>query len=110
MNSSLISTLYYGYNHRLPVPWPMVSRLEGRGNYTVFVLNSGLQQISSKSLCIYEPHLPTDFIRIHKSCIVRQNSIMSIDRVNKKIVLKDGISMKVARRRWPQVLNSLIPN
>jgi len=80
--------------------WQHVLRLEGKGNYTIFVLRNGEQHLSTKSLCAYEPHLPENFIRIHKNCIVNQEVIAQVCVGSKSLQLSDGFETSIARRRW----------
>jgi DNA-binding LytR/AlgR family response regulator len=98
---------YYNYNHHLPFGWPQVQRLEGQGNYTVFVLFDGSHHISTKSLGNYEPFLPSSFVRIHKGHVVNLSAIISIYKTRRSIELSDGFCCEVARRRW-KYLTSLL--
>jgi DNA-binding LytR/AlgR family response regulator len=98
---------YYNYNHLLPFGWQEVLRLEGSGNYTVFVLFDGSKHISTKSLGNYEAFLPKGFVRIHKGCIVNLKAIVSINSISKTIQLNDGFYGEIARRRWKTISNIL---
>lgn len=103
MNTLIIPTLYYTYQHKLPIDLNHVVRLEGTGNYTTFIFIDGSSYLSSKSLCVYES-LPANFVRIHKRCIVNLHFMVSFDKATKSILLADGQEVKVARRRWRKVL------
>jgi DNA-binding LytR/AlgR family response regulator len=103
-----IPASYYNYNHHLPFEWSQVQRLEGNGNYTVFVLMDGRTYTSTKSLGNYESVLPTGFIRIHKAHVVNVSDIVAIRRSRKEIWLKDGLCYEVSRRRW-RLLVEILP-
>jgi len=95
----VIPALYYGYNHIFPFVWAEVQRLEGEGNYTVFFLTNGEQYLTSKTIGVYEPHLPAGFVRVHKNCVINWLFAERFDSPNKSIVLTDGRVVKVARRK-----------
>ncbi|MFN8346015.1 MAG: LytTR family DNA-binding domain-containing protein [Spirosomataceae bacterium] len=107
MNSTTIPTLYYPYQHKLPIDLSQVVRLEGTGNYTGFILADGTSYLSSKSLCVYEKHLPACFLRVHKSCIVNRRFIGKFDKLQLHILMTDGSKIKVARRRKCKLENWL---
>jgi len=73
--------------------------MEGEGNYTIFVLMDGTRQLSSKSLCVYEPHLPVDFVRVHKSCVINRCFVVRFDKAKRCVLMTDGGEVKVSRRR-----------
>jgi two-component system, LytTR family, response regulator len=102
MNTVSIPTLYYTYQHKLPIDLRQVLRLEGTGNYTTFILSNGTRHLSSKSLCVYDQHLPADFVRVHKSCIINRRFVVRFDKKRRCILMKDEQEVKVARRRWQQ--------
>lgn len=99
MNTIQIPALYYTYNHNLPFAWHDVIRLEGSGNYTVFVLQNGQTHVSTKTIGNYDPFLPSQFIRIHKRCIVNRAFVTGFCEQQKVVFLADGSTAKVARRR-----------
>jgi DNA-binding LytR/AlgR family response regulator len=103
MNTLIIPTLYYTYQHKLPIDLTHVVRLEGTGNYTTFILTDGSSYLTSKSLCIYES-LPANFMRVHKSCIVNRHFVVGFDKTQQFVLMTDGSKVKVARRRWRKVL------
>jgi len=106
MNTISISTLYYSYQHKLPIDLSQVVRLEGTGNYTTFILSSGKSHLSSKSICVYEQYLPVSFVRVHKSCIVNLRFVLRVDKAKRCVLMTDGSEVKIARRRW----NNLVKN
>ncbi len=103
MNTTTIPALYYSYQHKLPIDLSQVVRLEGTGNYTTFILTDGTSHLSSKSLCVYAPSLPSGFVRVHKSCIVNRHFVHGLDETTKSVVLSNKIKIKVARRRWGEL-------
>lgn len=99
MNTISISTLYYSYQHKLPLDLGQVVRLEGTGNYTSFILSNGTSHLSSKSLCVYEQHLPADFVLINKGFIINRRFMVKVDKTRLCILMMDGSVVRVARRR-----------
>jgi two-component system, LytTR family, response regulator len=99
MNTLIIPTLYYTYQHKLPIDLTHVVRLEGAGNYTTFILRDGTSYLSSKSLCIYESHLPIEFVRVHKCCIINRHFVSGFDKEQQSVLMNDGSRVKVSRRR-----------
>jgi len=105
MNATTIPALYYSYQHKLPIDLSQVVRLEGMGNYTTFILNNGTSHLSSKSLCVYAPNLPSYFVRVHKGCIINHRFVVRFDKTKKCVVMTDGCEVKVARRKKNLVKN-----
>lgn len=99
MNTISIPALYYSYRHNLPIDLAQALRLEGTGNYTTFILTDGTSHLSSKSLCVYEQHLPEDFVRVHKGCIINRRFVARFDKKKRCILMTDGSKVRVARRR-----------
>lgn len=106
MNTISISTLYCSYQHKLPTDLNQVLRLEGTGNYTTFILRNGTKHLSSKSLCVYEQHLPADFVRVHKRCIINRRFVVGFDKVKKCVLMMDGTEVQIARRRWRDLVKT----
>jgi DNA-binding LytR/AlgR family response regulator len=100
----VIPSSYYAYLHTLPFLWQDVQRLEGDRNYTTFHLTNGERHLLSKSICIYEPHIPNQFFRVHKSCVVNLQFVINLNKNDKCILLSDGTKVQVARRRLRNVL------
>lgn len=97
-------TTHYNHQHRLPFEWAAVVRMKGESNYTVFVLANGHSYLSSKSLCVYQPHLPAGFVRVHKGCVVNREFVVRINPYTKGLLMQDGSTVEVARRRWREVV------
>jgi DNA-binding LytR/AlgR family response regulator len=106
MNTTTIPALYYSYQHKLPIDLSQVVRLEGTGNYTTFILSNGTSHLSSKSLCVYEQYLPADFVRVHKGCIINRRFVVRFDKGKRCVLMADRSEVKVARRRWREVIKS----
>lgn len=104
MTSIVIPTPYYEYFHSLPFQWNDIVNMEGSGNYTVFILVQGKRHVTSKTLATYQPYLPQEFVRIHKGCIINRRFLIQLDRKKRGVVLADGRTLKIARRRWQNVL------
>ena len=105
MNTAAVSTLQYLDFHKLSIDWTQVVRLEGKGNYTQFVFADGKTHLYTKSLCVYEPHLPPHFVRVRKGCIVNFHFVKKLDTENKRVFLTDNQEIRIARRRWMEVVS-----
>ena len=103
MNTTTIPALYYSYQHKLPIDLSQVVRLEGTGNYTTFILSNGTSYLSSKSLCVYAPNLPSDFVRVHKGCIINRHFVTQLDKGKRCVLMTDNVEIQVARRRRKEV-------
>ena len=84
-----------------------VIRCEASGNYTVFHIKGGKQQIISKTLGEYEELLnPYHFIRTHKSHLVNLDFISYVDH-NGFVILHDSTKVEISRRRKGEVMAAL---
>lgn len=90
---------------RLPLKHPRIihsaqlAYLQAARNYTILYFEDGRCEVYSKTLKLFEASLPAEhFVRISKSYLVRRDYI---DRyvTKKEIRLKNGVPLKVARRR-----------
>jgi two-component system LytT family response regulator len=81
--------------------------LRGSVNYTEFHLTYGRKRMSSYTLLYHENHME-GFLRISKSYLVNPDFIEKVNSNGrgKEILLKNGMSIKVSRRR-KQVLKGL---
>jgi two-component system LytT family response regulator len=80
------------------LPYHHIVWIEGQINYCVLHLNKGRSIIMTKTLKNLEEILSdTDFIRIHKQHIVNRIFISSVSP--KSVLLSNGISLVLARRR-----------
>lgn len=92
---------------RFSIDWEQVIYLEGDGNYTTFIFTDGTALLTSKTIGAFEPLVPGHFVRVHKGCIVNRNFIRDLDKITKSIVLSNKIKLKVARRRWGELMRVL---
>lgn len=84
------------------IPYKQIVRLQAQGNYTLFFLKDRTKPvITSRTLKFYEKKFKTKhFIRTHRSHLVNQNYINSIDIINNKfLMLKDGTTIEISRRK-----------
>ncbi len=73
-----------------------IELLKADGRYTVVGVDKE-KLFSDKSLCEWEQELGNkDFVRIHKSYIVNLGYVVKVEST---VVLKDGTSVPLARRR-----------
>jgi two-component system LytT family response regulator len=108
MNATFIPTLYYSYQHKLPIDLSQVVRLEGTGNYTTFILIDGTRHLSSKSLCVYERYLSMNFVRIHKSCLINRRFVVEFNKGEQSVLMADGSKVKASRRKKGLVKKMLL--
>lgn len=92
------SAIYLNRNKTV-IPFDKILRVEGRGNYTAFVLKNRIQVLASKTLSFYEPILPSHFLKIRKGLIINCSYIVltKCKRI-KQIQMIDGVELEVARR------------
>lgn len=92
------SAIYLNRNKTV-IPFDKILRVEGRGNYTAFILKNNIQVLASKTLSFYEPKLPSHFLKIRKGRIINCSYILlpKYKRIN-EIRMIDGVVLEVARR------------
>ncbi|WP_207506997.1 LytR/AlgR family response regulator transcription factor [Telluribacter humicola] len=90
-------------NHAIPFQLEEITYLQGAHNYTIFSSHLGKQSVSSRTLKAYDQHLPSSFIRIHKSFIVNLHQVEGVDSETHTIHLNCGKSVPVSRRRWSSI-------
>lgn len=108
MNTTAFPPLYYRYLHKMQIDLLQLIRLEGKGNYTRFVFLDGKTQLSAKTLCIYEPHLPSGFIRVHKNCVVNWRFVTKLNISTKTVQMADGHEISISRRRWAKISKKVV--
>lgn len=85
---------------RLNVPISSVIMLKGQANYTIFVLNDGSEKVVAYTLKYFEPFLATHgFQRIHRATMINPTFIKKYDDDVNIVTMKNGMLMKVSRRR-----------
>lgn len=79
------------------------------GNYTEVIVVNDNKIISTKPLkyfnSIFDSH--GDFFRVSKSSIVNKKSIKSFDKSSNTILLSNGSSLEVSRRRKKDFIDEL---
>jgi len=76
--------------------------IKSEGAYTIFVMQDGREETSSRNLGYYEHRLPKgSFFRIHHSCILNLSFIGAVERgASPNILLTDGETrLQVSQRR-----------
>jgi len=87
------------------VPLDDIIRLQAESNYTRFFFIDKSEFLSAKTLKEYEELLPQErFIRVHRSHIVNKSFINQYNREGMLLVLKDGTSLEVSRRKKAQLM------
>lgn len=77
-----------------------IIRCEADGKYTNCYLNSGKKITSSKNLKVFEEILPEDnFFRIHHSHLINIKEIVSFDRMDLIVHLKNGDVIPISQRK-----------
>lgn len=93
------------------VPVADISYLKGDRNYSFVYLKNGLSYFAARTLKEYEDILCEQsllFFRVHKSYIVNVSEIKHIERgENYKIVLRDGNTLEVSRRKRQELIERL---
>lgn len=92
---------------RLNVPINFVIMLKGQANYTTFILSDGREKVVARTLKYFEPFLQTHgFQRIHRGSMINPKFIKQYCKVESLVTLKNGISLKISRRRKNAFLES----
>ena len=91
------------FKHHLPFSVQDVTRLDGKGNYTVLTLSDGTEFLSSRNLGIYETIFPGTFFRVHKGCIINLDFLQTLHDETHSAILTDGTQIAVSRRRWAEL-------
>jgi two-component system LytT family response regulator len=86
------------------IPIADVRYVEAQDDY-VMIYTSGKKYLKQKTLKYFDIHLPrTDFIRVHRSYIVRISEIAQMELYEKDtylIILKDGMKIPVSKTGLP---------
>jgi DNA-binding LytR/AlgR family response regulator len=93
---------------RLNVPVSFVIMLKGQANYTTFIMTDGSEQVVAYTLKYFEPFLKTHgFQRIHRGSMINPNFIKEYCKEECIVTMKNGMSMKVSRRRKDAFLENI---
>lgn len=83
-----------------------ITHLKTWGNYTEIYLTNKNKIVLSNPINTYEEHLiKHHFYRIHKTNLVNLNHIEQYNHKTKKIKLKNGEELEVARRKYKDFVN-----
>ena len=84
---------------------------ESDGNYTTVVLSNSNKIVVSKKLGEIEEQLEGgDFLRVHRSYIVRVSSIVAFNKIKNKLQLKEGGFVSVSRANRNEIMGLLEDN
>ena len=96
---------------RLNVPVNFVIMLKGQANYTTFIMTDGSEQVVAYTLKYFEPFLETHgFQRIHRGFMINPKFIKEYCNAECIVTMKNGMSMKVSRRRKDAFLENASVN
>ena len=87
-------------------PLAEVTYFQADDNYTRVHFADGTEQLHSKSLGQIEPLLPVEFVRIHRSYVVRQGLIAKLLHFpgsRYEAELRNGVCLPISRQRYPQL-------
>lgn len=107
MNPQLFISPNLGHQHFFSFDLESVVRLEGVRNYTRFIPAKGQPIITCRSLGIYLEQLPQQFVRVHKSYVINCRYILGIDPRSNSILMTDGTSIPISRRKRTAILRLL---
>lgn len=90
----------------------LISYFSGANNYCWLYFRNGEKKLLAKPISYLESQLP-DFIRVHKTVLVNPAYVKSLDepphkKMSGKVHLDSGEVFPVSRRRWLQVVESLL--
>lgn len=94
---------------RLNVPINFVVMLIGQVNYTTFIMTDGSEKVVAHTLKYFEPFLKTHgFQRIHRCSIINPDFMKEYCQEENLVTMRNGMSVKVSRRRKDAFLVALI--
>jgi two-component system response regulator LytT len=88
-----------------------VHYLQGAGSYSELVLRDGSTELHDKPLKRLVTLLPDDFVRIHRSYVVRMSAVAhfhSREGSRYAVELRDGTTLPVGRTRVDAVRDRLV--
>ena len=87
-------------NHFRVLPMAQIAYLQSDRNYTFINFQDGKRCLFSKTLLLLEAQLPANcFLRVNKSVIINTSLISHYDHKIQSMILSNGLSFEVARRR-----------
>jgi two-component system, LytTR family, response regulator len=87
-----------------------IIRCESASNYTCFILKDGSKELISRSLKEYDELLSQQgFFRTHKSHLINLSHVVKYHKgEGGSIIMNDGSSVEVSRRKKEELLNILL--
>ena len=85
------------FRERVHIRISDIIRLEAERNYTRIIMADGRPILTSRNLSFYEPLLPEEFVRVHKSHLI--NRCYILQNCQTYISMSDGVEVEVARRK-----------
>ena len=99
-NTSNQNRIVLNSRTRLNVPINFVVMLIGQINYTTFIMIDGSKQVVAHTIKYFEPFLETHgFQRTHRCSMINPTFIKDYCPKASLVMMKNGMSVKVARRR-----------
>lgn len=88
-----------------------ILRLEASESYTTIYLSDGRKFISSRTIKVYEDHLPENqFCRVHKAHLINMKFLKGYNRTEGHMaVMKNGDLIPVSRRKLSILLDRIQP-
>lgn len=84
--------------------------IETLGDHKLLIHEINKQQTINSDLKDLEQRLPTNFLRIHKSFIINTDFLLEFNKKQKVVVLQNGITCPVSRRKVKTLENLLAAN
>jgi len=85
-----------------------ITYCEADGAYTIIYFDKFKPETVAYNIKVIEEHLSSsNFIRIHKSYLVNTNAICEVCKYCKKLVLRNGQEITIARQRKKQIISVL---
>ncbi len=83
--------------------------MEADSNYTIFHLLNGGKIVASKTMAEFEQQLPEGFFRIHKSFHINLSHVADyIKKDGNSVIMNDGVSLPVSRRKIQELMQALL--
>lgn len=104
-----LNLLTINHKLRIVIDINQIIMLKGNINYTCFYLQNGKQKISARPLKFYESQLAEfGFIRVHRAFIINPNFILKHHESTSQVLLFEGHSADISRRRKGNLLNNAL--
>jgi two-component system, LytTR family, response regulator len=81
-----------------------IVRLEANRNYTWIHFEDSTKVLMSHTMGFYQAILPEYFVQVHRSHCINISHLQTLScRINSCLLLKDGVAIPIARRRWKTI-------